>query len=212
MLPSKEDQIEALAMEARTRWGLIYQRCPCVLTCVFKLKNEGLISGYHRVKDEYLPDDEAQYDPHLRVLRLRESVFCAANDFLSSSTARRRARFTVMHEIGHVLRGHSRVRHRNISNRKIEKIVMQTQVDESEADRFASAFLVPVHLVDINRSPTARDISEEFLISIRAAEIRLEELTRLHRRKNNIKRDTPDFVRDYLLEAKSRGVDVKSLD
>jgi Zn-dependent peptidase ImmA (M78 family) len=37
--------------------------------------------------------------------------------------------------------------------------VMQTQVDESEADRFASAFLVPAHLVDISRSPRSRNSS-----------------------------------------------------
>ena len=155
--------------------------------------------------NEELPEDEAEFNPATGLLRLRNSVFRAANDPFSSPREKARARFTIMHEAGHALLGHKRTRHRNISDRKIEKIILQTRIDEAEANRFSGAFLVPPELVDIAISPTPQQISREFQVSMQMAEIRLNELETLARRKSNTKRETPDFVLDYLREAKKRG-------
>jgi hypothetical protein len=212
MLLSREARIEALAAETRERWGWSGQCCPDVVTGLFKLKHEGRIHGYLRVPDVDLPEDEAEFDPHTGLLRMRESVFCAANDPLSSSTKKKRARFTIMHEIGHVLLEHKGTRHRNVSDRKIEKILMGTRVDEAEANRFAGAFLVPPELVDLSSSPTALQLSNEFLVSERSAEVRLQELHAIDRRKSKTKRVPPAEVLEFLREAKAKGFNITSLD
>ena len=212
MLLSREMRIEALAAETRESWGWSGQRCPDVVTGLFKLKHEGRIDDYLRVPDVDLPEDEAEFDPHTGLLRIRESVFCAANDPYSSSTKRKRARFTIMHEIGHVLLEHKGTRHRNVSDRKIEKILIGTKVDEGEANRFAGAFLVPPELVDLSVSPTASQLSSEFLVSEQAAEVRLQELQAIARRQNKMKRAPPAEVLEFLREAKAKGFNIRSLD
>jgi hypothetical protein len=211
MLPPQEERLERAAESLRTRWGIHDQACPDVITMIFKLKYEGLITGYALVPDADLPEDEAEYDPHKRLLRIRESTFHAANDLYGRST-KNRARFTVAHEVGHIILGHERIRHRNISERKIERIVIQTRIDETEANRFASALLMPRHLVDLTSNPTIQELARKFQVSEAAAKIRLEELLRLRRREQRNKRPSPDVVRQFLLEAKSRGMKIVSLD
>jgi Zn-dependent peptidase ImmA (M78 family) len=178
---------------------------------IFKLKHEGLIKDYVRVPDVEMPDDEAEYNPHTGIMKIRESVFQAAND-VYGRRAKNRARFTIAHEIAHVVLGHTGTRHRNVSDRKIERILIQIRVDEIEANRFAAAFLMPMHLIDMSLNPTPTEISFQFQVSEAAASTRLDQLKRLERRKSGTKRPLPDFVREYLSEARSRGHKINSLD
>lgn len=211
MLPSHEEHIERAAEIARERWGIHNQTCPCVITMIYKLKHDGTITNYAVVPDAELPDDEAEYDPYTRMVTFRESTFQAAND-LYGRPAKTRARFTCAHEIGHIVLKHKRVRHRNVSDRKIERILVSTRVDESEANRFAGALLMPRHLIRLEATPTAEEIAQRFQVSEFAARIRLEELLRSQRRKEGIKRPAPNAVREFLLEARNRGMKIKSLD
>ncbi len=211
MLPSTEEVLELAAEKKRREWGIVDQCIPDVMTMLMKLKDDGTIVNYQRVPDNQLPDDEAEFDPHTKIIRIRESTFDAAND-LFRRDLHKRARFTIAHEIAHAICKHQRVRHRNVSNRPIEKIVAQTRIDEAEANRVAGALLIPRHLLDMASEPTASEISERFQVSLKAATIRLEELGRMHRRKHGIRRPLPKEVRDFLLEAKRRGRNVRILD
>lgn len=177
---------------------------------LFKLKNEGKISDYDLVSDLELPEDEAEFDPLTRLLRLRRSVFCAAND-LYSGPEKPRARFTLAHEFGHVVLNHKRIRHRNISNRITERVNTQTRIDEAEANRFAGALLIPRHLVEAPTAISSLQLAHEFQVSEPAAAVRLQELQRMWRRERGLKRELPEPVRQLLLEAQNRGLEVKSL-
>lgn len=46
MNPLLEEQLESLADKTRIRWGIHDQRCPDVVTMIYKLKKEGSIMGY----------------------------------------------------------------------------------------------------------------------------------------------------------------------
>jgi len=111
MNPLLEEQLETLADKTRIRWGMHNQCCPDVVTMIYKLKREGSIIGYAVVPDRELPDEEAEFDPHTKLLKLRKGTFYAANN-LYNCPRKPRARFTIAHEVGHILRCHKRIRHR----------------------------------------------------------------------------------------------------
>jgi hypothetical protein len=52
---------------------------------------------------------------------------------------------------------------------------------------------------------TPKQLSERFDISIAAAELRLQEIERMKRRKQGTRRPLPPGVREYLLKAKQSG-------
>jgi len=119
---------------------------PDMITVVFKLKKHGLINNYIRVPDAEMGGSEAYFDPETRLLHISESTFCSANDMSTRSTLeRRRARFTIAHEIGHIALGHDRILHRGGSN-AFRKQANGVQQAEREAEQFAAAFLAPAHL------------------------------------------------------------------
>lgn len=113
-----------------------------MITVIFKLKDHGLIKGYERVPDTHMPNAEARFDPFDGILYVRESTFIAGNGAFSTETIRRRARYTLAHEVGHIWLKHEGVRFRGEAGAKQEEIVKQIQQEEREADRFAAAFLV----------------------------------------------------------------------
>jgi Zn-dependent peptidase ImmA (M78 family) len=185
-----EEQIEEAARNLRIKLGIDQQTNPDMMTVIVKLKHLNAIKDYRRVPDEEMPDDLAAFDPDERVLRIRESTFLAMNG------NNPRARFTIAHELGHMWLRHKRTRHRNISGREIEKIVPTIKRDEYEADRFAGSFLAPAHLAD--HRLTASQIAQRFIMSLKSAEIRKEELERQHRREQGIVRPLPEAFADFL--------------
>ena len=141
------DNIEALARRLRRLLGIDGQLRPDMITVIFKLKNAGLIKNYLRVPDAEMAGSEAYFDPKTRLLHISENTFCAANDgSYRSTTERRRARYSIAHEIGHVALGHTEIRHRGESN-EFRKLAKGNRQDEREAEQFAAAFLAPSHLV-----------------------------------------------------------------
>jgi Zn-dependent peptidase ImmA (M78 family) len=107
-----------------------------------------------------------------------------------------RARFTIAHEFGHLWLGHKKTRHRNVSGREIEKIAPTIKQDEFQADRFAGAFLAPARLA--NHRLTVAQLAQRFILSPKSAEIRKEELERLHRREHRIIRPLPEGFAKFL--------------
>jgi Zn-dependent peptidase ImmA (M78 family) len=145
-------------------------------------------------------------------MRLRESTFVAANEVAAPNRARPRARFTIAHELGHAVLGHKKTRHRNVSGRAIEKIAPSIVRDEDEADRFAAAFLSPLHLAGNPLLAHPTYLVDRFGLSLKAAELRLAELQRLYRRAHNIPRPLPKAIVEYLENASKQGIRSQSLE
>jgi hypothetical protein len=105
---SRDDaDIERVARQFRKKLGIDDQLRPDMTTVIIKLKDHGLIKNYVRVPDHEMPDDEACFDSEDKLLYIRESKFCAASAMYTyRETERRRARFTIAHEIGHIALGH----------------------------------------------------------------------------------------------------------
>lgn len=149
MAGRSDDDIESAARKLRIELGIDDQLRPDMPTVIVKLKDCGLIKNYVRVPDNEMPDDEAFFDSKERLLYIRESTFCAANAMFTYSEAeRRRARFTIAHEIGHVALGHQGIHYRGTTDTQARKLSRRVGKDEREAHRFAAAFLVPAHLID----------------------------------------------------------------
>jgi len=147
MTNDENDPIERAARDLRIKLGIDDQLRPDMITVVVKMKHQGLIEDYARHSDDEMPDAEAFFDPDSRVLHLRESTFCAANALYTySESERRRARYTIAHEIGHVALGHDGRHYRGDINETAKKLEGQVQKNEREAERFAAAFLAPAHL------------------------------------------------------------------
>jgi hypothetical protein len=142
------DNIESAARHLRMKLGIDDQPRPDMTTVIVKLKDRGLIKNYVRVPDADMPKDEACFDSAERLLYIRESTFCAASAMYTFSAGeRRRARFTIAHEIGHIALGHDGTLHRGATSGLAKKLGREAAQNEREADRFAAAFLVPEHLV-----------------------------------------------------------------
>jgi len=148
-MPIYEDmEFEESARAFRKLLKLEFEPRPDVITVIFKLKDLGLIKSYKRVPDAGMPDGEARFDPFDRILYIRESTFCAANSVSAPDSERRRARFTLAHEFGHIWLKHSGVRHRGEASALQERLVKQIKQEEREAYRFAGAFLAPAYLAE----------------------------------------------------------------
>jgi Zn-dependent peptidase ImmA (M78 family) len=194
-----DDQIEAIARNLRKRLGIDNQTQPDMMTVIVKLKRLGLIKNYERVPDAQMTDDDAEYDPTSKVIRIAERTFVGMNN------GDARCRFTIAHEIGHPTFGHTKLRYRNVSGREIEKIAPSIRKDESEANRFAAAFLAPLHLVpDDPHRMSVDEIASFFNLTKKAARIRKSELERLYRREHKIERPLPQVLVDFLNENRKR--------
>jgi hypothetical protein len=144
----EDAEFERAARSLRKLLGIEFQHRPDMITVVIKLKHHGLIKNYKRVPDEKMPDGEAYFDPFDQILHIRESTFRFANSTSAPEIDRRRARFTLAHEIGHVWLKHSGIRHRGEAGALQERLVKQIKQEEREAERFAGAFLAPSYLAE----------------------------------------------------------------
>lgn len=186
-----EDQIERAAINLRERTGINHQSFPDMITCVFKAKKIGLISGYLCLPKAEM-EEEGAFDPESGILYLREDVFQGANRGVAF------ARFAVAHEFGHAALGHKRKRYRAADTAARTDVPKVIAGDERQANLFAAAFLAPAHLAPLGTEPTANTIARHFGVSLTAAEIRRPSLTRAYRVKHGIKRELPQEVKDFL--------------
>lgn len=148
MLRLEDEDVERIARQLRITLGIDDQLRPDMMTVIVKLKEHGIIKNYVRVCDEDMPDDEAFYDSDDKLLYIRESTFCAANAMYTHTDAERQhARFTIAHEIGHVVLKHEGRHFRGKTSAAAKKIPSQVRWNERDAERFAAAFLAPAHLV-----------------------------------------------------------------
>jgi hypothetical protein len=161
--PLSNDKIREKAMHLRPL--LMAGEQPCDLgTFVEGLERFGIT--YDIVDDTFLPRGvEASCLPEKRIIYITLSTYEAIcrND--------ERARFTIFHELGHLLLAHSRTFHRdNTVNFPI------WENSEWQADQFAAEILMPLSVILAKNLTSAWQLQDEFGVSFQAATYRLLKL------------------------------------
>jgi Zn-dependent peptidase ImmA (M78 family) len=216
-MPLTDENFERTARKLRLELGV--DKCFCVdlIFVLNELKRLGRIKDYVRVPDDKM-SDEAYYDPDQQIVYINARTFRALDHILAATKRdRRRARFTLAHEIAHVAFGHEGLHYRGVTSERARRVGSRMRPGEIEANRFASTFLAPFHLAkDAMRalhksSLTDEHLSDLFDINITAAEIRNKVIERMDRRAHGVSRALPRSVADLLKEAVKKGHRVKSL-
>jgi Zn-dependent peptidase ImmA (M78 family) len=194
------ENIEMAANSTRKKLGIFNVFAPDLEMVLEKVKKTAKRFDYKIVLSKDLGSDEAIYDDNTNTLSVRESVFC------DLQAGKPRARFTIAHELGHYILGHDGIRRRNPD--KFLYVDAKERAEESEADLFASYFLVPTELaLDLD---TAQDISDRFQVSMPMAEIAFARVSSVKRKKKGEYRRPPQGVIDFLQEARKKGYEVRS--
>lgn len=107
-----------------------------------------------------------------------------------------RARWTAAHELGHLLLHEATTKHRETEATPNLIIDRAYNSAEWQANRFASEFLMPEHVVSEFASP--EELARNCQVSLQAARIRYEEI------RPEPKKKLPDLVQRYLEEHKTR--------
>lgn len=134
---------------------------------------------YKTVPDHELPESEAmtEFAPGVVTITARESVHDKA------VVGDGRARMTLSHEIGHAVMHEGSPKHRHINavgTTRLSKI-SASESAEHQAKVFAAAFLIDYAVAATLASP--EDISIHFGISLEAAKICFEQVTRAPKRR-----------------------------
>jgi Zn-dependent peptidase ImmA (M78 family) len=174
-----------------------------VLEALKRMKHRGYLNDYVVVPDADLPNVRGKYVAAENRIYLRKSVYEDARANNAQS------RYDVAHEISHCALNHQHERKRAIAVSAAEK--RHTHKDEREADRLAAAILAPSHRVDFTLRTTPEEIAMRFGLSKQAATIRTEELSRMYRRRNGLRRPLPPGIIDFLKSKRREGYAVTSL-
>lgn len=170
-VPKSPTQIRAKARNLRGQLNIQDQRAPDLALMLHRLGELYPKFKLKEVKDTDLPHMEAKAYSGAFVLKVREGIMNALRSYGDA-----RSRFTVAHELGHLMLDHPGNQARE---RPGEKISAAQAVLENEANLFASEFLMPANLLD--HSLSAGQISRSFQVSLDAA----------LRRKREFERDNP---------------------
>lgn len=109
------------------------------------------------------PEVEACWVPGNKTLFIRDSVYA------SICRGEPRGRFTVAHEVGHMLLAHQPTMNREAPGHEIPVYANS----EWQANTFASEFLMPESEMRANNLRTANAVANHFKVSMAAAEIRV---------------------------------------
>lgn len=167
--PMSVAKIRAAAMQVRSL--LIPDGAPDLEAFVGSLERFSITCDV--VDDNFLPRGvEASCIPEQRVIYIAASTYDAIcrNDG--------RARFTIFHELGHLLLAHSRSFHRDT---KMSFPIYENS--EWQADQFAAEILMPLNVILEKNLTAAWELQDEFGVSYQAASNRLIKL----RQKGEIK-------------------------
>lgn len=193
-----DDEMERRANALRRELGLDAVDRLDGVDVLEKLKFKRFLRDYIVVPDHALGDADARYSAEDRIIYLRESTEMRVR------SGDPRALWTVAHEVGHLALGHA-TRDRKTNGDQHSPYNSVLNREETDAHRFAAAFLAPAYLANANENTLATELSDRFGLSKQAAERRRDELVRQHRRKHGVKRPLPPKVLDFLAEASRRG-------
>jgi Zn-dependent peptidase ImmA (M78 family) len=161
---AKSSVLEIRARAMSVRDILIPNGIPDLELFVESLENFGIT--YVVVEEGYLPAlVEASCIPDKRVIYITASTY---DDVIRNGD---RARFTIFHELGHLLLAHSRNFHRDTT---VSFPVYENS--EWQADQFAAEILMPLDQILAKNLTVAGELQKEFGVSYTAASIRLAKL------------------------------------
>jgi Zn-dependent peptidase ImmA (M78 family) len=162
-------EIRATAEQLRRDLGIQDQHAPDLAHLLNRLHEVFPKFKLKVVKDTDLPNMEAKAYTNACILKVRDGIMNALRTYGDV-----RARFTVAHELGHLMLGHPGNQPRPRPKREFDAPL---SILESEANTFASEFLMPSELID--RKFSNDRISRLFQVSIEAAARRRRELSTL---------------------------------
>jgi hypothetical protein len=202
---AENEDFERIAGESRRELGIEDRYCPDLIFGLNELRRLGKIKDYIPVPDERMADD-ALYDANEGVVHIRESILAMLDHPLRGPKVdRRRARFSIAHEIGHIKWSHEGRNFRGMTSQIAMKFGSRVRSNEREANGFAAAFLVPIRLTKPEMS--AEQISEIFDVNISTARLRKKEIEKIDRRARGLRRPLPESVRKYLRDRNKPGGD-----
>lgn len=198
-----DERIEALAWKLREALGATGILRFDGMTLISKMQHYFKEFKYRIVTEAEIGGAEAQFVSETNTILVTNRCIASSSDFSKCETARARAVFTLAHEIAHYILKHKGVLNRTAVRAAYERSMRSYRRMETEADKFAAAFLAPSKLIDSEW--TVEQIQESFGLSRKAAEIRCEEVQRLARAERCQTRELPPVVVEFLKEAKARG-------
>lgn len=215
MTPSRERKIEEAANNSRARLFVV-DALPLELETALSRIGDLQMSPrptFMVESDDTCTNDLAYTDCGTKTIHISASTF---------EGVRRgdpRARFTVAHELGHLVLGHEGVRSRVAlgKDRRVQAGVRSASQDEEEANYFARAFLMPERVAEDFKN--SAELARRCGVSEKTAQIRLNDLARRRRQENGEQKPlplTPEGAK-ILAEiyrnagASSRNADIQSL-
>jgi hypothetical protein len=156
---------------------LLIKPAPFPIDHFFEFKMRGIL-GFDYAVSELPVGIEAAMDPHDKMVILSQETY----DDLINGLAR--ARFTVAHEIGHVILHARYLHHRLLDGGNILRLnrgdIPPFRDPECQANAFAASFLMPTHHVDrmIREGTDIQSLIEIFEVSSESAEYRMNNLWR----------------------------------
>jgi Zn-dependent peptidase ImmA (M78 family) len=189
--------LELIVIQFRVRLGMKDVEYIELETVLEKMAHLFPGFSYRCVPDNKLRDAKGMYNPETELMEIPSNVFLGMKNRVPHS------RFSVAHEIAHVVLKHEGVRFRHAERKAYEKLNSTIWRDEREAEKFAALLLAPTHLAE--HCKTANELQKKFGLSRDASEIRITEIeTHLRRKNNEIRPLTPKVV-DFLRHAESKG-------
>lgn len=175
-MPTDNDY-EQLIECFRADMGISDDFIPDMMRLLDRMVYAGRIKQVSIFPDGEHGKSDAHYDPKRKTIYVSET--CAKQ-------IRPKDRFTIGHEIAHVLDKATFTRHRNTDfsigfGKKLRK-------EEVRANSIAAALLIPERLAAVDQETTIEEITARFGVSRSMASLRLSNLKRRHRQRHNIQR------------------------
>jgi IrrE N-terminal-like domain len=188
-VPARSDaEIRRIAERTKAEFGVSRRRPVNILRC---LESDSVLILYGRKKlvfnvadDEALPGADAKTEFCKGVV----IITCGRSVHHRAKLGVGRDRMTLAHELAHAVLHHSVPMFRVVGAAGATDLAKETAHTSAEhqAKVFASAFLI--HDEDAVTMPNAQEISEEFGVSLRAAELCFDRLARKAERQKSAER------------------------
>lgn len=170
--PRSVDSIREKAVQVRQILGLGPDRFQAAPLLDVLSVNYGI--DVDIIEDHDMPFHiEAECYPSLLFMRIPNRVW----ELIEQGDPR--ARFTFMHEIGHLVLQHDFSLHRESTNRAHKAY----EDSEWQADQFSAELLMPLSVINEKKLFDPHDLAEYFDASLQAAEVRLQQL----RKRNELR-------------------------
>lgn len=196
MTPERELQIEESADRVRAQL-YVYDLVPFDLKVA--IARIGDLGSAPRASIVFLPKGQMKHDEAYTDCQSKK-VFLP-NTFLNELGPEfPRNRFTLAHELGHLVLSHSGVRSRAVLGRDFRKQANVSGVwqEEAEAHHWAGVFLMPTKIVIECKTPS--ELAIRCGVSLDAARIRMENLERRRRRFKGEARPIPEMTKNLITE------------